>query len=491
MTKVVVIGSGFSALSASCFLAARGYRVQVLEKHNQAGGRARLLQKDGFNFDMGPSWYWMPDVFERFFSCFGKEVSQYYDLQRLDPSYRVFFGEGDHYDVPASFEKLAADFEQWEPGAAGRLHRFLKDAEIKYREGIGNLVFKPGKSILEFTGIRTLKGLLELNLLSDFKRHTLRYFSHPKILKILEFPVLFLGATPEKTPALYSLMNYADIRLGTWYPKGGMYKIVEGMVSLAKELGVEFHFGQEVKKIIIEKNGRASRVETEKASFTADLVVSGADYAHTEQALLDPAWRNYSAAYWDSRVLAPSSLLSYCGLNAKAENLQHHNLFFDEDFSVHAREIYDRPAWPEKPLFYLSAPSLTDPLAAPEGKENLFILIPTAPGMLEDDSIHDHYFAYVAEKVLRYTGNDLKKDLLFRIPFGARNFISDYHALRGNAYGLANTLMQTAILKPSLRNKRVKNLLYTGQLTVPGPGVPPALISGEVAAHEIFRDFPL
>jgi phytoene desaturase len=491
MKKIIVIGSGFASLSASCFLASRGYRVQVLEQHEQAGGRARVLHHQGFTFDMGPSWYWMPDVFERFFACFGKKTSDYYQLERLNPSYRVFFGEGDFYDVPANWETLAEDFEKWEPGSASRLNQFLRDAEIKYREGIGNLVFKPGKSILEFTNFRTLKGLFELNLLSDFKKHICTYFSHPKILKILEFPVLFLGATPEKTPALYSLMNYADLRLGTWYPMGGMNQVVKGMVALAEELGVEFCYKQKVTKIIVEPGGRASQVETNSGLFTADVVLTGADYAHSEQSLLGEKWRNYTTSYWDSRVLAPSSLLFYCGFEGRVQNLKHHNLFFDEDFGLHAREIYDQPAWPSKPLFYLSAPSLTDAGLAPAGKENLFILIPTAPGMLEDDAINEHYFAYVADKVKSLSGNDLSRDTLFRIPFGARNFISDYNALRGNAYGLANTLMQTAILKPSMRNKKVKNLLYTGQLTVPGPGVPPALISGEVAAHEIFRDFPL
>jgi len=491
MKRVVVIGSGFAALSASCFLAAKGYEVKVLEKNSGPGGRARIMHHEGFTFDMGPSWYWMPDVFDRFFTCFGKSVSDYYTLKRLNPSYRVFFGEGDYYDVPADWKQLASDFDKWEAGSGKKLEQFLADAEIKYREGIGNLVFKPGKSILEFANYRTIKGLFELNLLSDFKRHAASYFSHPKILKILEFPVLFLGATPEKTPALYSLMNYADIRLGTWFPMGGMHKIVEGMVKLASSLGVEFFYDQEVRKINIEPGGKATSVETASATFSADVVLSGADYAHTEQVLLEPQWRNYSKAYWDSRVMAPSSILYYCGYQGRVENLKHHNLFFDEDFTIHAREIYEQPAWPSRPLFYLSAPSLTDASLAPEGKENLFLLIPTAPGMLEDASITDRYFSFVADKVKRLSGNDLEQNSLFKIPYGARNFIADYHALRGNAYGLANTLMQTAILKPSMRSKKVKNLLFTGQLTVPGPGVPPALISGEVAAMEIIKDFPL
>ncbi len=491
MKKVVIIGSGFAALSASCFLARAGYSVSVLEKNSMAGGRARVFNKDGFTFDMGPSWYWMPDVFDRFFACFNKKCSEYYQLERLDPSYRVFFGEGDWYDVPADWKKLASDFDGWEPGAGKRLEEFLRDAEIKYREGIGNLVFKPGKSILEFANFRTIKGFFELNLLSDFKRHVGRYFSHPKILKILEFPVLFLGATPEKTPALYSLMNYADIKLGTWYPMGGMHRIVEGMVSLAKELGVSFHYNQEATKINVDRSGKAVSVDTNSGTFDADVVLSGADYAHTEQKLLENQWRSYSTSYWDSRVMAPSSILYYCGFTKKVDNLKHHNLFFDEDFGVHSKEIYEKPEWPSRPLFYLSAPSLTDSSLAPEGKENLFLLIPTAPGMIEDKQITDRYFAYVSDKVRRHTGNDLEADTLFALPYGASNFIADYHALRGNAYGLANTLLQTAILKPAMRSKKVRNLVFAGQLTVPGPGVPPALISGEVAATEIMKDFPI
>jgi phytoene desaturase len=344
---------------------------------------------------------------------------------------------------------------------------------------------------MEFANLTTLKGLLQLDLLSDFKKHVSKYFRHPKILKILEFPVLFLGATPERTPALYSLMNFADIRLGTWYPMHGMGQIVKGMVSVAKSLGVEFRYHQEVVHIRVHTDGMAKEVVTETETFQADVVLANADYAHVDRRLLAPRFRSYSEKYWDSRVMAPSSLLYYCALDTKVKNLQHHNLFFDEDFSLHAKQIYNLPSWPEKPLFYLSAPSLTDPHIAPEGKENLFFLIPTAPGLLENEEILNRYFDYVAEKTERYTGNAIREDLLFKIPYGARNFISDYHSLKGNAYGLANTLMQTAVLKPSIRSKKVRNLLFTGQLTVPGPGVPPSLISGEVAAKEIIQEFSI
>jgi len=491
MKKVTIIGSGFAALSSACFLAKAGFSVLVLEKNDQPGGRARVFSKEGFTFDMGPSWYWMPDVFERFFGLFGKNVSDYYDLVRLEPSYRIFFEGGEYFDVPSDWRELGEAFEKWETGAAKKLEIFLTEAEVKYKKGLGEMVFKPGLSILEFANWSTIKGAFQLDLLSNFKNHVNKFFSHPKILKILEFPVLFLGATPEKTPALYSLMNYADLKLGTWYPKKGMYQIVKGMYDLATSLGVEFKFNKEVISIHVSKNGVATEIETASESFFTDIVLVNADYAHVDQKLLALEWRSYSPDYWESRVMAPSSLLYYCGFNQRVKNLKHHNLFFDEDFALHAREIYEKPEWPSKPLFYLSAPSVTDSTIAPEGKENLFFLIPTAPGILEDEQISNRYFDFIANKVEKYTGNLIREELLFKIPFGPKNFISDYHAHKANAYGLANTLMQTAIFKPSLKSKKVKNLFYTGQLTVPGPGVPPSIISGEVVAREIIKQFPL
>jgi len=489
MRKVIVIGSGFAAISAACFLAKAGFSVSVLEKNDQPGGRARVFEKEGFRFDMGPSWYWMPDVFERFFNLFGQSVSDHYELIRLEPSYRVFFEGGEYFDVPSDWRELGEAFEKWEKGSADKLEQFLAEAEIKYREGVGNMVFKPSQSILEFANWKTIKAAFQMDLLSDFKSHVLKYFSHPKILKILEFPVLFLGSTPEKTPALYSLMNYADLKLGTWYPKFGMYEIVKGMYNLATSLGVDFQFNQEVISIHVAKGGYATEVQTNASNFGADVVLVNADYAHADQKLLSPEWRSYSPEYWNSRVMAPSSLLYYCGLNQKVKNLKHHNLFFDEDFAAHAKEIYEQPRWPSKPLFYVSAPSITDKSVAPEGKENLFFLIPTAPGMIENETISNQYFDMIAARVEKFTGNEIRKDLLFNVPFGPKNFVADYHAHKANAYGLANTLMQTAIFKPSLKSKKVKNLFFTGQLTVPGPGVPPSIISGEVVAKEIIKQF--
>jgi phytoene desaturase len=485
--KVIVIGSGFSGLSAACHLAAGGYAVTVLEKNSVPGGRARQFEAEGFVFDMGPSWYWMPDVFEKFFGHFGKKVSDYYDLKRLDPSYQIFFGKNDVMTVPASMQALESLFEQVEPGSTPHLRYFLKEAAYKYKVGMGVYVHKPSKSILEFLDWRVLTSFFRLDMFKPLSKHVRSLFENDKLRQLLEFPVLFLGATPQKTPAMYSLMNHADLTLGTWYPMGGMYKIVEGMTRLAKDLGVTFELQQEVTHIDAH-GGRANKVVTQQGrSFDADVVVASGDYHHIETKLLDSAHRNYSDAYWDSRTMAPSSLLWYIGVNKRLTGLLHHNLFFDEDFGIHAHEIYESAQWPSKPLFYVSAPSVTDSSVAPEGSENLFVLVPVAPGLEDSPAVREHYFKLVMDRLEALTGQTIRDSIVYNRSYAHADFVSDYHAFKGNAYGLANTLLQTAFLKPALKNRHLKNLWYTGQLTVPGPGVPPALISGEVVAKEIFK----
>jgi phytoene desaturase len=487
-SKAVVIGSGFAGLSAATGLAADGWDVTLLEKNDVPGGRARVFSAEGFTFDMGPSWYWMPDVFENYFKKFGKATADYYQLLRLDPSYAVIFGENDIVDIPARMPELKSLFESLEPGSGAKLEQFLAQAGYKYEVGINQLVYKPGRSLREFMNPQLLLDVLRLDVFQSFHQHIRKYFRNEKILQLMEFPVLFLGAVPQNTPALYSLMNYADMSLGTWYPLGGMYQIVEGMVDLAKEKGVQFRMGEEVQKIEV-KNHNARYVHTKTASYEAEVVVAGADYHHVESVLLDPEDRYYSNSYWESRVMAPSSLIFYLGVNKRLQNLRHHNLFFDEDFGPHAREIYQTPRWPEKPLFYVSVPSQTDPSVAPEGCENLFILVPVAPGLEDSHEIREKYYHLVMDRLERLTGQIIRESVVYRKSYAHRDFINDYHAFKGNAYGLANTLRQTALLKPNLKSKKVDNLYFTGQLTVPGPGVPPALISGQVVAAEIKKDF--
>jgi phytoene desaturase len=486
--RAIVVGSGFAGLSVATHLAHRGFEVEVFEKNSMPGGRAQQFSAEGFTFDMGPSWYWMPDVFDRYFGYFGKKVSDYYKLKRLDPSYAVYFGKDHKMEIPADYEALRALFETSEAGSGVALDKFMKEAAYKYDVGIKDLVYKPGLSLTEFADWRVVSGVFRLQLLSSLSKHVRKYFTNPFLIELLEFPVLFLGAKPDKTPALYSLMNYADIKLGTWYPENGMYDIVRGMVAVAEELGVKIHCNSPVQKIVVE-NGKAVGVETMGGTHRADVVISSADYHHTEKKLLEESQRNYDDKYWSSRTMAPSSLLYYVGLNKKVDGLLHHNLFFDTDFNKHAEEIYDAPAWPEKPLFYVSATSKTDPASAPEGCENLFILIPTAPGLEETPEIKERYFEVVMDRMENLLEQSIRKHVIYRRDFACTDFISTYNSYKGNAYGLANTLKQTAILKPSLKNKKVENLYYAGQLTVPGPGVPPSIISGKVVADEVSKAF--
>jgi phytoene desaturase len=496
LKKIVVIGSGFAGLSAACFLAKAGYNVTVLEKNEQAGGRARQLKQEGFTFDMGPSWYWMPEVFERFFNQFGKKVADFYNLQRLNPSYRIYW-PGEAMDVPANYEDLKKLFENIEPGSAVKLDAFMAEAEYKYNIGVNKLVHKPGRSVAEFLDWDVIKGVFKLDVFANMKKHVAKYFKNQQLQQLMEFPVLFLGALPKNIPALYSLMNYADVKLGTWYPQGGMYKIVEGMYSVAKELGVQFEFNCDVTRINI-INAEAKSVTAQKSNsgqlitlnYEADVIVGAADYNFIETKLLPQKCRTYTSEYWNKRVMAPSCLLYYVGVKKKLQNVQHHSLFFDTDFEVHGNEIYTTPQWPSDPLFYVSVPSVTDKTVAPEGCENMFFLIPVAAGLENDtQALRERYFDKILQRFEEWTGQPVKEYIMYKKSYSVSNFVHDYNSFKGNAYGLANTLMQTAVLKPGCKSKKVSNLFYTGQLTVPGPGVPPSLISGEVVAKEIIKEF--
>ena len=490
MYKVAVIGSGFSGLASACFLAKNGYDVSVFEKNEDVGGRARSFHSRGFTFDMGPSWYWMPDVFERFFNQFGKTTSDYYTLKRLDPSYRVIFSEKEHLDIPANRKKLGELFEKIESGSEKKLKDFLTEAAFKYEEGVKKLVYMPSLSPIEFIRGDVLKGFFRIQLLSSIAKDIRSRFKDPKIQSILEFPSLFLGATPENTPALYSLMNYADIELGTWYPEGGMVKIVDGMKRLAEDLGVKIFTNSNVEKISV-KNKTLDGLYINNTFTPFNLVVSSADYHFTETHLLEKEHQSYSEKYWNSRTLAPSAIIYYLGISKKVKNLLHHNLFFDEDFKKHASELYDNPKWPSKPLFYVCAPSKTDETVAPKGKENLFLLIPVATGLINDtEELRRKYLKIAINRIEKSTKTTIWSHIEYEKSYSVSNFIEDYNSYKGNAYGLANTLKQTAFLKPKIKSQKVKNLYYAGQLTVPGPGVPPSLISGEVTAQYITKNHP-
>lgn len=484
MSKVSVIGSGFSGLASACFAAKAGHEVTVFEKNEHIGGRARAFSAEGFMFDMGPSWYWMPDVFDKFFEQFGKKTADYYDLKKLDPGFQIIYGKDDILKIPADTNELYDIFEQIEKGSAEKLKTFLKEAEFKYNVGMQQLVYKPAYSWMEFATLDVIKGVAKSNIFSSVSSYVRKSFKDHRLVSLLEFPVLFLGAMPDKIPALYTLMNYAALAQGTFYPIGGMTKIIEGMHDLAVELGVEFKTNTPIEKIsVIDK--KVSALQSQNGNHPTDVLIASADYHHVEQELLDAEYRNYHEGYWDKKTFAPSCLIYYIGVNKKIKNLLHHNLYFDTDFAKHSQEIYQNPQWPSDPLFYVCCPSKTDDSVAPEGMENLFLLVPIATGLKDGEEQRNEYFDRLIKRIEAHTGEQIAAHIVYQKSYCVDDFIKDYNAYKGNAYGLANTLMQTAVLKPTMRNKKLANMFYTGQLTVPGPGVPPSLISGQIVAEQI------
>ena len=487
MSKIAIIGSGFSGLSAAAYLSVEGHEVHVFEKNATAGGRARQFKtQEGYVFDMGPSWYWMPDVFERFFKDFGYEVSDWYELQLLDPSFEVAFGKGGKMSIPSDYSALKNLFESIEKGSSVQLDKFMKEAELKYEAGMKDLVYMPGLSLSELVDPKIIKDAFRLQIFSSFSKHVRKYFSNPKLVSLMEFPVLFLGAMPQDTPALYSLMNYAGLKLGTWYPLEGFGKVIESILLMCEKQGTVFHFNAAVEKIIVAQN-QAESIIVNGEEITFDAVVASADYHHIERDLLPASDKNYSEKYWDKKTFAPSCLIYYLGTRKKIKSIKHHTLFFEEDLFQHSIEIYKSPRWPSRPLFYVCCPSKTDVSVAPEGHENLFLLMPIAPGLEDNEALRQKYFKIMIERLERYAGEEIEGYIDYKKSYCINDFILDYHAYKGNAYGLANTLMQTALLKPKIRNKRIRNLFYAGQLTVPGPGVPPSIVSGKIAAGQILK----
>jgi phytoene desaturase len=482
--RIAIIGSGFSGLSAAAYAARDGHEVHVFEKNDIPGGRARqFTTENGYIFDMGPSWYWMPDLIEQFFADFGYSASDFYQLVKLDPQFEMIFKDA-KLDVPESPEQLRELFESVEPGAGKKFDKFMRSAKYKYEVGMQDFVNKPCHSWMEFISPKIAQSALKLNLLTNYRSYVAKYFKHPFLRSLMEFPVIFLGASPKNIPALYSLMNYGGYMLGTWYPMGGFYELVLAMKHIAGKNGVVFHFNQNVEKLCVEgKNVTSLVVDGRELYF--DAVIASSDYHHTEQ-LLPAKFRNYTEDYWSKKTFAPSCLIYYLGIKESIPGLKHHTLFFEHDLDEHVDAIYGDKRWPENPLFYVCCPSKTDASVAPEGHENLFLLMPLAIGIEDEEAVREKYLHEMLDRIEKHAGISGLADLIdYKRSYCINDFVQDYNAYKGNAYGLANTLSQTAVLKPSIRNSELHNLFYTGQLTVPGPGVPPSIISGKIVASEL------
>ncbi len=489
--NAVVIGGGFGGLSSAGLLAKQGYRVTVLEKNEVLGGRARVWETDGFVFDMGPSWYLMPEVFERYFTQLGKERKDYYDLYKLDPYYRVFFGNGaEPVDITQDHEHNRQVFESFEPGGAVKLDAYLKQAEYKYRVAMDEFLYREYRHIFQFLNWRLMTEGLKLNVFSNLDRFVRRYFTDPRARHILEYAMVFLGSSPQNAPALYSIMSHVDLNLGVYFPRGGMTKLVQGMAKAAEELGTEFRTGTPATGIGY-RNGAVTEVHTPSGAVPADLVVVNADYAWADRNLLPEGMRNYSDGYWDKRVMAPTMFIIYLGLSKKVPQLVHHNLYFSPDWDGHFDAIFGKnKRWPDSPSYYVSCASHDDPGVAPEGKENIFFLVPVAAGLEDDPEFRESY----AEKILDHfegmIGERIRDHIQIKRLFSHRDFAGDYNALKGTALGISHTLGQTAVFRPRMRHRKLGNMFFAGQYTHPGIGVPMTLIASEIISDIVKRELP-
>ena len=481
-SDVVVIGGGFGGLSTACYLADAGADVTLIEKNEQLGGRASRLEVDGFRFDMGPSWYLMPDVFERFFEHFDHEPADYYDLTRLDPHYRIFFKDGDRVDMVPDRTENRQTFESYEPGAGERFDEYLRKSKQNYEVGMEHFVYEDRTSLSDYLDWNVAKNARGLSLIGSMQDHVEKYFEHPKLQQIMQYTLVFLGGAPNNTPALYNLMSHVDFNMGVYYPENGLGGVVDSMVELGEELGVDFRTNTPADEI----RGREGAFVTRTGDgeeFYSDYVVSDADYRHTEMELLPPEKRQYDAEYWDSRTYAPSAFLIYLGVEGDVDPLAHHSLVLPTDWENHFEKIFDDPEWPDDPAYYLCVPSQTDDTVAPEGHSNLFALVPVAAGLEDTPELRETYRDLVLDDVKANTGVDLRDRIVVEETFCVNDFADRYNSTQGTALGLAHTLRQTALFRPSHRSSAVDGLYFTGGFTTPGIGVPMCLISGQLTAE--------
>ena len=485
--SVAVVGSGFGGLSTACYLADAGFDVTVIEKNDGLGGRASVLEAEGFKFDMGPSWYLMPDVFERFFDHFGHAPEEFYDLERLDPHYRIFFKDGDTVDITADREEMYDLFDSYEQGAGDALAEYLDTSEEHYGVAMEQFIYEDRPRLRDWVDLDVMRAApIGLQLLGTMDDYVADYFENPKLRQIMQYTLVFLGGAPTNTPAIYNMMSHVDFNLGVYYPENGLQSVVDACVELGEGMGVEYVTGAEVTEILNRRDGFT--IESEAGAFDADYVVSNADYAHTERELLPEHERQYDDDYWESRTYSPSAFLLYLGVEGDVEPLEHHTLVLPTDWDPHFEQIFDDPAWPEDPAYYLCVPSKTDDSVAPEGHSNLFALVPIAPGLDDTEAVRTWYRDLVLDDVAEHTGVEWRDRIVFEEQFSVSEFADRYNSIQGTALGLAHTLRQTALFRPSRRSEASPGLYYTGSYTTPGIGVPMCLISGEHTANALIDD---
>ena len=487
MKRVVVIGAGLGGLATAALLANDGWEVTLLEKNEGPGGRARVWESLGFFYDMGPSWYLMPDAFHRYFRLFGKTASDFFSLVRLDPQFRVFSGTGDVYDVRDDLRANAELFNRLEPSGAAKTERYLEMARKQYDLSVRHFLYRDYDGLTDFLHKEILTKGLRLGVLGSVHKLAAKEIRDERLQQILEFTMVFIGGNPKQTPGLYALMSSIVLDRGVWYPMGGIGMIVRALQELGQAKGVRYEYGCPARGIRA-SDGRASEVLTDLGAFPADVVISNADYHHTETMLLDRNVRTYDDKFWRRRVLSPSAFILYIGLDRRLDGLLHHNLYFEKNWDIHFDAVFRNPAWPERFSYYVSCPSKTDPSVAPPGMENLFFLVPVAPGMDDTDDMREAFAGRVLDHFEQMTGQTIRRNMVVRRIFSQQDFIADYNTYKGTAFSLSHTLFQTAVFRPRRRSRRLTNLYFTGQYTHPGVGMPMVFIAAELTAKRVAHE---
>lgn len=480
--STIIIGAGFSGLSAASHLALKGFKTQILEKNHYAGGRAQRFVANGFTFDMGPNWLMMPKQIDRYFQKFGYEKEDFLEILELDPAYRIYFGKDDFLDMPRDPEEVKELFESVEPGSHSKFNKFYQ---------------KAAKSAHYAHALFSTSTSRHLRLFSDpffywnyFGKKMLPYlrslFKDERLVKALSYSSMWIGSSVKELSAFYNALTYTNMKEGLWFPKGGIYSLVQAMEQIALKQGVELHYDSDVKSFNLIK-GKVLSAMVDKRSFYADYFVASADYHHVDRQLLVSDFSNYSERYWEKQKLAPSALIFYIGIKKKVPGLKHHNLFFDSDLEKHSSEIFQKPKWPDMPVFYVCCPSKTDRGMAPTGSDSLIVQIPVASGLEDHGKVREHYYNMVIRRLEKILKTNIRNHIGFHRTFAVSDFAREYNAYKGNALGLLPNRRILLPRKLRMHSKRVPNLLYTGHMSSPGPGIPFALHSGEVLAKKLYR----
>lgn len=488
-----MIGAGIGGLAAAIRLAAMGFEVEVFEKNARIGGRMGRLRGSGFTFDTGPTLLLMSDVYRELFEFAGRYLDDYVELLPLSPNYRVHFGDGDSMLVSPSLPQLIPELERIEPGVTPRFYRFLEDACLKYRIGRREFVERDFEKAKNFFGPRNLRLLLKTRATGNYYRSVSKFFRTDKLRQVFSFQTMYLGLSPFEAPAVYALLPYTELAEdGLWFPRGGMYSLIEALGRLADELGVRVHLKSAVEEIVVTK-GRAVGVRVDGEDISADAVLANADLPYVYRSLL-PEFASIKDFRWRSPQrlkYTASAFMLYLGLSREYDHLLHHNVYLSEDYRENFGAIFHHGRLPEDPSFYTNVASRTDPGSAPAGMTALYVLVPVphlGPGVEwghEGEPFRERVLDLLAEKAGM---EDIRRRVVFEEIRTPEDWKWDYNLEEGAAFGIGHGISQVGYFRPPLASRSIGRLYFVGASTRPGTGVPLVTIGARLVAGRIGRE---